>query len=86
MIEQQIHDIEGVLEVGKVYRADFPVEKNMAPILPAHHAIHIEWANPEKMTKSEDVKKIVFKVLKTSTTKVSDQLRWNDEYVCEILS
>jgi hypothetical protein len=91
-------EFEGWLEEGSTYQADVTcdeVEKwrTVVPFrIPFHHAVRIEWTNLSEFpqlnkAKNDDCqRRLVFKVVRRKTTKVSGQERWNTTYECRIIA
>lgn len=81
----KVQTFDGTLEENHVYEATWPIEDEILNHLPYHHSFNIEWKNIAKFPQLKNSDKFVFKVISKKTYKVSDQYRWNDEYVCEIV-
>jgi hypothetical protein len=77
---------EGILEEGHVYEATWPIEDEVLQNLPFHHAFNIEWENITDFPQIKNSDEFVFKVISKKTSKVFNQYRWNDFYVCKIVT
>lgn len=77
---------DGSLEENHVYKATWPIEDKVLRKLPYHHAFNIEWKNIADFPQLKNSGEFMFRVISKKTYKVSNQYRWNNEYVCEIVN